>query len=357
MIQVTTNHEGANPQDDRFVEQTGPLSFTVTPQSEDGDSNYKFAFDVVIENSGKEPVEVALTIDWDEPPDVGTMYMGARRSLFLGSGNAWSEVAGRLHEDMAHFSLPVPPGKHHACLSPPYTSEDLRAFFERAEHLSGTQHIVFGHTAEGRPLEALVLDALNGQESVLLVLGRGHPYETAGSYCVDGVLELLRGKEGAAMRAHRRVILAPVMNPDGAAHGLCKRTTLGCDITHEGRGYDDPTARAVVELVEETIQAGHGALWDVHGWMIAQDGMNFATGGRGQAIIDEAGEGLFPRGWKDTEPPSYEFDLYTSNFRRYAAALGMDVLVTSHPFWGRTPATMRQVGAAVCRAFVGVLGG
>ena len=95
-LTLDTEHEGANPQDPARVERTGPAAFTVRPRSEDGDSNYKFAFDVVVENASSEPAELELTLDWMEPPEVGTTYMDNRASVFLGNGEEWKEIGGRL---------------------------------------------------------------------------------------------------------------------------------------------------------------------------------------------------------------------------------------------------------------------
>ena len=356
LLRLLAGHEGSNPQDASCIEQTGPQSFIVRPQSEDGDSNYKFAFDVIVENVTTDPQQLDLTIDWAEPPEVGTTYMGCRRTVFLGGGESWQEIRGTTRDDKTLVSLCVPPGRHHVCLHPPYGSAELESFLSRAERELGGRRIVFGRSAENRPLQAVLLSALAEQRSTLLVLGRGHPYESAGSFCVEGVLDLLRGPDGPRLRQHRSLLLVPIMNPDGVAHGLCKRTTLGTDITHEGRNGTDPTARAIVGLVCGVAAAPRPALWDVHGWMNPEDGMNFATKDVAARIIEGADRNLFPQGWRNTCPTGAAVEEHTPNFRRYAAAvLGMDVLVTSHPFFGRTVQTMRRVGAEVCRAFLAAL--
>ena len=355
-LNIHAGHEGANPRNAAGIERTGPAAFTVRPESEDGDSNYKFAFDVIVENAAREARRMDLTVDWAEPPEVGTRYMSARASIFFGSGEEWQEIPGRMDGDKVHFALAVPPGRRHACLNPPYGEDRLRSFFERATALPESRRIVFGRTAENRPLEAVALGALSEPRATLLVIGRGHPYETAASFCVDGVLDLLSGPEGSARRRHRAFILAPVMNPDGVAHGLCKRTTLGSDITHDGRDGVDPTSRSVVGLVCGMAASPGAALWDVHGWMNPEDGLNLVTSGKASRVIEGAGTALFPKGWRNTEPAAFDWGDDTPNFRRYAAsALGMEVLVTSHPFFGRRPEAMRQVGAAVCRGYLSAL--
>ncbi|MGQ9661690.1 MAG: M14 family zinc carboxypeptidase [Kiritimatiellia bacterium] len=324
-LRLLIGHEGANPQDPSCVEQIGPRSFVVRPQSEDGDSNYKFAFDVIVENVTANIQQLDLTIDWAEPPQVGTTYMDCRRSVFLGTGENWQEICGSTRADKTIVSLTVGPGQQHVCLHPPYGSVELAVFLARAERQPQTRRIVFGRTAENRPLEGALLGSLCEERSALLVLARGHPYESAGSFCVEGVLDFLSGPEGARLRQHRSFLLVPIMNPDGVAHGLCKRTTLGADITHDGREGTDPTARAIVGLVCGMAAAPRPALWDVHGWMNPEDGLNFATGNIAAHIVEKADRNLFPRGWRNTCPSREAVQENTPNFRRYAASvLGMD---------------------------------
>ncbi|MCX7591754.1 MAG: M14 family zinc carboxypeptidase [Kiritimatiellae bacterium] len=355
-ILLHTGHEGANPQNAAAIRQTGRNVFTVLPWSEDGDSNYKFAFDVTVENPSVDTQQLDLTIDWAEPPEIGTRYMGCRRSVFLGEGEDWHEIRGRTVDDKTLVQVAVPPGRYRLCLHPPYGTPELHKFFRKATVIPKTRRVVFGRTAENRPLEALFVEPLARQWSTLLVVGRGHPYESAGTFCVEGVLDLLAGADGKEFRQHRAFVLVPIMNPDGVARGLCKRTTLGTDLTHEGREGTDPTARSLVGLVCGVAASPAPALWDVHGWMNAEDGLNFATRNMGARIMQLAGGDLFPRGWRNTEPARHEQSEDSPNFRRYAAStLGMDVLVTSHPFFGRNPETMRKVGAAVCRALLRAL--
>ena len=46
----------------------------------------------------------------------------------------------------------------------------------------------------------------------------------------------------------------------------------------------------------------------------------------------------------------------TTDLRRYAVEqLGIEVFVTSHPWFGRRPATLRRIGAEFTRSFLAAL--
>jgi len=357
-LEIRCGYEGANPQGEEYVTRLGEGAVRVCPQSEDGDSNYKFAFDITVENNSDDLRILTLHVDWQEPPEVGTKYMGGRESVFLLSGAELQEIDGVLDGDKVHFELELPPGTSRICMHPPFGTSDLEAFFARAAALPGAGRVCFGQTAEGRPLEAAVLPAAGGHDLCLLAVGRFHPYETAGSHAVAGVLELLAGPEGEKLRRSTTFVLAPVVNPDGAAHGLCKRTPTGVNLTTDGNGSDDPTACSLRGLLAGVASASaRAALLDFHGWMISQDGLYVHRKGIGEKMQGLLAGDLFPNGWRLTDVSGATPDPSTTDLRRYAAwVLGMEVVVTSHPWFGRGPAVMRRVGAATTRAFLDVLG-
>ncbi|MFO7899714.1 MAG: M14 family zinc carboxypeptidase, partial [Planctomycetota bacterium] len=244
-LEVVNGYEGSNPQAAENVEHKDDGSVVVRPESEDGDSNYKFAFDVTLRNPGDEPQPLALTVDWQEPPEVGTTYMAERRSIFRIAESTFDEVAGRLDGDRVHFDLQVPPGEVRLCLHPPFWTDELEAFFERVAGLPGARRIGYGLSAEGRALEAAWLPAVDRPGRCVLAIGRIHPYETAGSYFVAGIADLLAGDDGTALRRDTSFVLAPLVNPDGVAHGLCKRTTTGTKLSSQGAASNDPAACAL----------------------------------------------------------------------------------------------------------------
>ncbi len=356
-LEVLTGYEGANPQEAGHIEGLGESGLRVLPESEDGDSNYKFAFDITVRNPVDKPVPLDLEIDWQEPPEVGTRYMEDRESIFLHGGCSWREVKGRLDQDRVHFELEIPPGSARLCLHPPFGSAELEEFFKRAEGLPAARRISFGQSAEGRPLEAAVLPSLGKQQICLLAMGRLHPYETAGSHVVAGVLDLLTGPRGEQLRRGVACVLVPIANPDGAARGLCKRTTTRVNLSAEGNRSSDPTACALRGLMAGMASASaRPALLDAHGWMIRQDGLHVYRVGLGRKISEALDGELFPNGWRVQELSGEHPDPATADLRRYADwFLGMRAAVTSSPWFGRDPQIMRKIGAAIAEAFLKAL--
>jgi hypothetical protein len=356
-VKEVSGYEGANPQDPSRIKVDGN-TVGVRPESEDGDSNYKFAFDVTLRNPADSPQPVELTVDWQEPPDVGTRYMQCRRSIFVAQGDTWREVAGKLDADKVHFQLDVPPGDTRLCLHPPFWTDDLEAFFQAADALPGTQRIGYGRSAEQRTLEAAWLPATRVLQRCVLAIGRIHPYETAGSHFVVGILGLLDSEHGRALRESTAFLLAPLVNPDGVAHGLCKRSPTGTELSTEALSSSDPAATALRALLCGIAAATpRPVLIDAHGWMIHEDGPIFYSTDLADDVLPQLSDDLFPHGFRVKDYSTRPADPDTNDLRRFAVEqLGMHVLVTSHAWFGRQPATMRRIGAELTGAFLAALG-
>jgi zinc carboxypeptidase len=356
-IEISCGHPEANPQDATRIEQVGDAAYIVSPESEDGDSNYKFAFDVVARNDSAEPAALDLTVDWQEPPDVGTMYMPQRESIFVMHGDDWREVTAASDGDKVRYNLTLEPGGTRLGLHPPFGPDELEQFFADAGALPGMKRIGYGQSHEGLPVEAAWLPPTDHAERCVLAVGRIHPYETAGSFFVAGIADLLAGPAGEELRRSTGFVLAPMVNPDGVMHGLCKRTTTGTEISTQGVGSTDPAAAALRGLLCGVAAAApHAVLIDAHGWMIPEDGPNFYRPGVGEKVLSQLGPPLFPHGWRSKDYSDRPPEPATSDLRRYAVdVLGMDLLVTSHPWWGRRPADMRKIGAELTLAFLTAL--
>ena len=353
-LEVICGYEGSNPQDGGRIAWTSEEEVRVRPESEDGDSNYKFALDVTIHNRGSAVRALRVDVDWQEPPEVGTRYMANREWVFLQhEGSGLEEVCGQLTGDHVHMQLELLPGRTRLSLHPPFGSPELGTFFAQAEALPQATRYVLGQTAEGRPIEAVVLRALDRAGAAVLGIGRFHPYESAGSYCIWGVLDLLAGPRGEELRSDRTFVLVPIANPDGVAHGLCKRTRRGgVDLSAEGNGSNDPTACALRGLVAGVGSAARRTLLlDAHGWMNSEEGIWVCKSELGRAVVDRLQGELYPRGWRATVRDLDDLDATSRDLRLYAAQrFGVEPVVTSIPWFGRTPATMRRIGGEIAVA-------
>lgn len=259
-ILVSTDFEGANPQDPSGVTREGPAAFVIIPTQEEDNPNYKFRMDTLILNRAERARQVTLHVDWRDP-----VYMEPRDHLFFRSGEHWQRVAGDVRGTVVTVSAEVPPGETWVSLNPKYSYADHLADLENLRLRPEVSVRSIGRTAQGRDIFAIAV-APEDRDSrpVVLVEGGNHPYETTGAYCISGMLSWLLG-EGKDWQQRVAAYFIPVSNPDGVAGGWCRLTGPGgVDICHEFGTSDDATCVALRSFMERLRPAIYVNL---HGWM------------------------------------------------------------------------------------------
>jgi hypothetical protein len=353
MIRVVNDFEGANPAGAEAIEVLAADRVRVRPFSEDGDGNYKFCLNIKAINEGDRPAPLTLEVDWDD-----LEYMDGRDYVLVGWGDNWRSVGGRVAGAVTSVDLTVEPGEWYVGLHPVY---DLAAFeADRTQATaSGFTERVIGRSQQGRDIVALAIGAAPEDEvPTVLVVSRFHPYETAGSFCASGLLQMLaeERRAGGALMNETRFVVVPVPNPDGVALGCCKRSRVGGpDLCHEGADSDDPAGIALRDVLAETDPDGY---LDFHGWMYRDhDGLNYTHPHARDAFARKlADDALFNKDWKGRSlatEPRRPGDVCSRAYHDHGA-VGM---ILSFSWFGRTAPQMREIGRRVLNAFCEVLRG
>lgn len=117
---------------------------------------------------------------------------------------------------------------------------------------------VIGASVLGQPLRMLAFGNPDATR-VLLVLGRQHPPETTGSRALMAFIDALAADtpDATAFRASTRVLVVPVMNPDGVVEGHWRTNANGIDLNRDWREFRQPETRAVRDMLQREVRA-HG---------------------------------------------------------------------------------------------------
>jgi murein tripeptide amidase MpaA len=123
-----------------------------------------------------------------------------------------------------------------------------------------------GESVEGRPLHAVSFGDEDARRTVWII-ARQHPGETPASWAMEGLLDrLANGADEAvgALLSEARVVVVPLVNPDGAELGNHRTSASGVNLN---RVWDDPSADDAPEVVaiRAAIEAtGVDLFFDVH---------------------------------------------------------------------------------------------
>jgi murein tripeptide amidase MpaA len=87
-----------------------------------------------------------------------------------------------------------------------------------------------GKTIAGNEIEAISLGTKG--KPLLLLMARAHPSETVSSFVVEGVIKMLLSgaPESRFLLSQTRIVIFPMLNPDGVIHGNSRTSYAGCDL-------------------------------------------------------------------------------------------------------------------------------
>ena len=115
---------------------------------------------------------------------------------------------------------------------------------------------VAGQSARGRDL--YFMDINNGKtkkKDIVAIISRQHPPEITGFLALQAFLdELLTNEQSAAFLKKYRVIVYPLMNPDGVDEGHWRHNTGGIDLNRDWAYYNQPETRQVADHMVNLVK-------------------------------------------------------------------------------------------------------
>jgi hypothetical protein len=148
--------------------------------------------------------------------------------------SSWSVVAGTPLDRRCYgfsFEIELRSPTVHVARNVPYTITDLD---KRLAQIRSNPHVrvsEIGKTVEGRPLEIVELGAADSKNQVLL-RAAAHPWESGGTWFLDGMMQFLASGESAAQDLLKKYCfcLMPMANKDGIWRGMSRFNIRGMDL-------------------------------------------------------------------------------------------------------------------------------
>lgn len=158
----------------------------------------------------------------------------------------------------ARFVLVASPGRHLVFAQPPATLDATDRWRDAlVARTAGATVTTIGTSVQGRPLELLAFGNPDAHD-VVLVLGRQHPPEVTGMRALQHFVDALAGDDphAVAFRARHRVLVVPVVNPDGVVEGHWRGNAAGIDLNRDWGLFQTPETRAVADALALRVE-GH----------------------------------------------------------------------------------------------------
>lgn len=377
-LRIIVGFDGAAPFSEEGVTARADGSFEVRPswRSAPGESEElpgcggRFWVRVVNESTG--PARFDCFVNWEDTSEAHRKLRDWVAVLLPGA-DEWSTVAAPIEANGVRVVLDLPPGETQLAASPEYSYGVALDYFRRKQAAPGTVLSSIGRSEEGREIPVLRIDDPTGQprKADFMYFGRNHAYETAGSYCAEGMIDFLLSDDSRARESRRRYRFhfLPMTNPDGVHNGLSRLTApKGADVNRI-RPQADATWRALRDYVDAVKPQLH---LNIHNWLSkTHDGLlantrEFAE--RFQALMpDQRCDGkvwmvewterfLEREGIRDYSPGSDAWLRHASWKNDVAARFGGIGLTLEFPWFGRTTARMRDLGRDALIAFLAAAG-
>lgn len=113
----------------------------------------------------------------------------------------------------------------------PYTNSDLQETLKRVKRHADARVYFIGATPEGRPLEMVELGDPAAPRRICL-RGRAHPWESGGSWLLEGLMHFLLSDSPEAAQIRKEVCFCvmPMANKDGVFRGMTRFNINGWDL-------------------------------------------------------------------------------------------------------------------------------
>ena len=239
MIRIITGFEGSCPHSPRGIRRLGANRFIVYPnyktrygQGEEG-QGAGFNLFVKLVNPAKTECTVQVQVDWQASP-----LFSLNDYLYVNGETdpEWRLIPAPMADGCATATFTIAPGETKVGLFPSYTPGDCSKYVAAIRYDPRSEIGAYGKSREGRSLDYIRFRGLvtEGRTNPLvLIAARAHAYETSGNYCVEGLIDFLRGDSEMAryFTAKFDFLILPMLNPDGVANGLSRCTDLdGADM-------------------------------------------------------------------------------------------------------------------------------
>ena len=266
-LEILTGFDGSCPHSRRGVKRDRKGHFTLYPWVRKTKGiNEEVAgcgsrLSTRIRNKGSRTLKTVLTVDWSTDKRTGGHDLGYIRRE---GEDEWTMIPGVRSGSIVKYHLEVPAGVMELGLYPEYNCSMCRQYVKRLESL-GVEVEKIGKSRQKREIWQISFPSKNRKAGNFFIQARDHAYETAGSYCVEGVTDFLVSGLPLAnyLRSKFNIYIVPMTNPDGVYNGMSRLTwERGADMhgSHAQRDAAHETLKRAVDKVRPLVHM------NIHSW-------------------------------------------------------------------------------------------
>lgn len=316
-------------------------------------------FSIKIENLCESEQRFECYINWQDKDKVRLKYHDWITVLLAGN-TEWETVDTVLKDQGVMLDMFLPPGISHIAQSPHYSYQNASMFLEARADLQGVFFSSIGRSKEGREIPLLLVDI--GEKRLkldVIIIARNHAYESAGSFCMEGILDYLLSECPLNLLEKCRIHLLPMTNPDGVYNGLSRLTApQGADLNRCVEQNDSAwwALKNYIDLIRPS------RLLNLHNWMDKEkDGLlanTFQDAEEFRRLMPDMHKDKYywQLEWTELFLQQHSFESCPEEFKSWKdytfEKFGTLAITLELPWFNRTTARMREIGKQALITFL-----
>jgi len=150
--------------------------------------------------------------------------------------------------NIATLRLRIGPEKLYVSGQELYTSEDVKDWVMKLNKHSSVRGDIIGKSKLGRSIPFLdIYHTTPKDKDAIIIFARQHPPEVTGHYAMESFVEeiLSNSRLSRDFRANHRILVYPLLNPDGVDEGHWRHNAGGIDLNRDWSNYNQEEPKAV----------------------------------------------------------------------------------------------------------------
>ncbi len=224
--------------------KTGPDAFEIGVAPEDAPINPSAWYAFAVE--AKEDTDIEVTLAYSN----GRHRYAPKVSVAKSEWTELPDIAVSEDGSRASFPLHIAEGRTLVAAQSLIGADDYVAWLQKALLIAPDMtEVTIGRSEERRAIEGL-RSRKRGREAVVLI-GRQHPPETTGAVAFFVFAERMLADDPLAKRFRKRfgLLIIPMLNPDGVAHGQWRHNSRGVDINRDWGPFTQVETRAARDAI------------------------------------------------------------------------------------------------------------